>query len=271
MAATGLIFLVGLSILKQSMHLEADAFGLTKLQTMILAGIRAASIAMPLLLIVLISKKADDDLRDPTSSFATASWFAILSPCFLFSLFRGLSTTFSSFVMTLRGMEGWKGMFCKEVFSWMFAHLLFLVGIGLVGEKLQSPETTSRPWGTTFVPWFIVSGGLTLLTCCFTCTFSSAMSQMQEMEEQQRRAQEYEQAREQNGTTTSNVTGGRTTTANEDVPRPATTVIIPSTNENTTHSDVHNDSSGSIDSNSPIILGGPTSTTNGGYGSSDEH
>jgi len=263
-ASAGLLFLVGLSVLKQSMHLEADTFGLTKLQTGILALIRAASIAMPFLLLILISKKADDELRDPTSSFATSSWFAILAPCFLFSVFRGMSTCFSSFIMTLRGVAGWKGMLCKEVFAWMFAHLLFLVGIGLIGEKLQSPETTTRSWGTTFVPWFIVTGFLTLLTCCFSCTFSSAVSQMQEMEEQQRRAQEYEQQQQNNGTTSSSPT--RPGVENDQVPRP------------TVGSDrgadaVHNDSNGSIDSNSPIILAGPgpASREGGGYGSSDEH
>lgn len=270
-AALVLIFLVGLGILKQSMHLEANAFGLTKFQMMLLAAIRAGSIAMPFVLLVLISKKADDSLRDPSSSFASASWFAILAPCFAFSILRGMSTTFSTFVMTLRGAEGWRAVFCKEVISWMFAHLLFLVGIGLIGEKLQNPDTTTRTWAVTFVPWYIISGFLTLLTCCFSCTFSSAISQMQEMEEQQRRAQEYEQNQQNNNNNSNNVgedTSAVPTSRNGDVPRPPVVVVGGGI--------ANNDSNGSIDSTSPIILGAGSRTTTGGrgngnYGSGDEH
>lgn len=184
-AAGGTLFATSCVLLYHSIGAEAEAFEMNCFVTALVVLSRLLIAATPMTQLILISLKADLTLG------AEVSWFVVLLPAFLFSLLRGFSSCINSLLMALRGVDQWNGILCREVFGWAFSHLLYLVGVGLVAEKLQDPAGTSRSWGVTLVPWFIMVGVGVLLLCCLMCHFALLMSvmQMEEAHAQQQQQQ----------------------------------------------------------------------------------
>jgi hypothetical protein len=238
-AAGGLVLVTACVILYHAITPEADAFEMNLFTKLVVLLTRLLLAAAPAAQLILISLKADGKLGD------AVSWFVVLLPAFLISPLRGISACVNSFLMMVRGVPGWRGVFCKELCGWIVAHVLYLTGIGLIAEKLQFPavvtglaanatmgnvssttttpdgatttaapavssETgTTRSWGVTFVPFFIVAGGGTLLLCCMVCHFTTMMSMMAaEMaaEQADREQQQQQQQQPQRSSPYSNAT-----------------------------------------------------------------
>jgi hypothetical protein len=171
----GLILVSAGSVLRQALEAEAAVFAMNGLTTALLLLVRVATIATPLVQLVLVSLKADAmrDVATP-SSMRDTSWFAVLAPSLAFPVMRLVSSAAGAFVMVMRGEKEWRSLLCFEVCGWAAINSLYLTTVGMIAAKLQFPDATTRSWGATLAPWFVASGLATLLLCFASCATASS-------------------------------------------------------------------------------------------------